>query len=311
MNAKKERPIFEGEFWLICIAAGVLLMSLVCFFSRRADLSSCERRMKVTVDFIKEQAGSYLQYNEIAVAKALMRETTVVQRVAEIPFDCDEETLEQYAKDMWATGVSVLNEKGELVREYTTDGVGYEELRKNIAPKRLENVLAYPQNTYIKRIYLADGSYADTAIRRCLDAPGVAVAYRRIKAEFADKSTISVQTLLQGYQHRLSGTVTLVEGNRVAATNDPALLDTEILDNTQLQTIRASGELDKIVYAGTDENGVHYYGMYSQGRDYYLYVYLPTDQIYKVTPSNVTVALIAYIVVLGMVYLLQWSSAKK
>ena len=97
----------------------------------------------------------------------------------------------------------------------------------------------------------------------------------------------------------------------MAATNDPALLDTEILDNTQLQTIRASGELDKIVYAGTDENGVHYYGMYSQGRDYYLYVYLPTDQIYKVTPSNVTVALIAYIVVLGMVYLLQWSSAKK
>ena len=311
MSAKKERPIFEGEFWLICIAAGVLLMSLVCFFSRQADLSSCERRMKVTVDFIKEQAGSYLQYNEIAVAKALMRETTVVQRVAEIPFDCDEETLEQYAKDMWATGVSVLNEKGELVREYTTDGVGYEELRKNIAPKRLENVLAYPQNTYIKRIYLADGSYADTAIRRCVDAPGVAVAYRRIKAEFADKSTISVQTLLQGYQHRMSGTVALVEGNRVAATNDPAMLDTEILDNTQLQTIRASGELDKIVYAGTDENGVHYYGMYSQGRDYYLYVYLPTDQIYKVTPSNVTVALIAYIVVLGMVYLLQWSSAKK
>lgn len=93
MNAKKERPIFGGEFWLICIAVGVLLMSLVCFFSRRADLSSCERRMKVTVDFIKEQAGSYLQYNEIAVAKALMRETTAVQRVAEIPFDCDEETL--------------------------------------------------------------------------------------------------------------------------------------------------------------------------------------------------------------------------
>ena len=103
MSAKKERPIFEGEFWLICIAVGVFLMSLVCFFSRQADLSSCERRMKVTVDFIKEQAGSYLQYNDIAVAKALMRETTAVQRVAEIPFDCDEETLEQYAKDMWAT----------------------------------------------------------------------------------------------------------------------------------------------------------------------------------------------------------------
>ena len=144
-----------------------------------------------------------------------------------------------------------------------------------------------------------------------MDAPGIAIAYRRIRAEFADKSTISVQTLLRGYEYRLSGTVALVEGKRVVAANDPTMLNTAMADDTRLQTIRASGEPDQIVYAGTDENGVHYYGMYSQGRDYYLYVYLPTDQIYKVTPSNVTVALIAYIVVLGMVYLLQWSSAKK
>ena len=63
--------------------------------------------------------------------------------------------------------------------------------------------------------------------------------------------------------------------------------------------------------AGLDENGTHYYGMYSHGRDYYLYIYLPVDQIYKVTPSSVTVTLIAYIVVLAMVYLLQWRSARK
>lgn len=311
MNAKKERPIFGGEFWLICIAVGILLLSLVCFFSQRADLDSCERRMKVTVDFVKEQAGSYLKFNDIAEAKALMRETTAVHQVAEIPFDCDEETLEQYARDMWATGISVLDERGVLLREYTTDGVGYEQLCEGIAPERLEKVLAYPQNVYLKRIYLEDGSYADVALRRCVDAPGIAIAYRRIRAEFADKSTISVQTLLRGYEYRLSGTVALVEGTRVTATNDPTMLNAEILDNPMLETIRASGELDKIVYAGTDDSGTHYYGMYSQGRDYYLYVYLPTAQIYKVTPANVTVALIAYIVVLGMVYLLQWSSAKK
>lgn len=172
-------------------------------------------------------------------------------------------------------------------------------------PERLANVLAYPQNTYIKRIYLADGSYADTAIQRSSDERGIVVAYCHTRAEFADKSTISVQTLLRGYERRLAGTVVLVEGKRVVAANDPQLLNTELADDPLLLAIRESGRPDELVDAGLDENGTHCYGMYSHGRDYYLYVYLPVDQIYKVTPSSVTVTLIAYLVVLAMVYLLQ------
>ena len=311
MDAKKYQPVFGEGFWLICIAVGVLLLGIVCFFSRREDLHSCERRMSVTVEFIKEQAGSYSKYNKIAVAKALVRETTAVPRLADISIDCDEETLRRLAEDVWVTGISVLNERSEILCEYTTDGVGYEALRAGIAPERLANVLVYPQNTYIKRIYLADGSYADTAIHRSSDEHGIIVAYRRTKAEFADKSTIAVQTLLRGYQHRLAGAVVLAEGNRVVAANDPKLLNTELSDNLMLCTIRESGRPDELVDAGFDEDGTHYYGMYSHGRDYYLYVYLPMDQIYKVTPSSVTVTLLAYLVVLAMVYLLQWRSARK
>lgn len=120
-----------------------------------------------------------------------------------------------------------------------------------------------------------------------------------------------MQTLLRGYEHRLAGTVVLVEGKRVVAANDPQLLNTELADDPLLLAIRESGRPDELVDAGLDENGTHYYGMYSHGRDYYLYIYLPVDQIYKVTPSSVTVTLIAYIVVLAMVYLLQWRSARK
>ena len=311
MNDKKSRPIFGGDFWLICIAVGILLLGVVCFFSQRADLRSCERRLGVTVDFVKEQADSYLKYNDIAVAKALMRETTAVGQLAEVPLNSDDEALQRYAREMWATGISLLDEQGVLLHEYTADGVGYEQICGDIAPERLEKVLTYPQNTYLKRIYLGDGSYVDTAIRRCVDAPGIAIAYRHIQAEFADKSTISVQTLLRGYEHRLAGTVALVEGNRVVAANDPEMLDARMSEKPLLQAIRAIGQPDQIVYAGADESGVHYYGMYSHGRDYYLYVYLPTDQIYRVTPSNVVVSLIAYLLVLAMVYLLQWRSAKK
>ena len=97
----------------------------------------------------------------------------------------------------------------------------------------------------------------------------------------------------------------------MVAANDPQLLNTELADDPLLLAIRESGRPDELVDAGLDENGTHYYGMYSHGRDYYLYIYLPVDQIYKVTPSSVTVTLIAYLVVLAMVYLLQWRSARK
>ena len=120
-----------------------------------------------------------------------------------------------------------------------------------------------------------------------------------------------MQTLLRGYGRRLAGTVVLVEGKRVVAANDPQLLNTELADDPLLLAIRESGRPDELVDAGLDENGTRCYGMYSHGRDYYLYVYLPVDQIYKVTPSSVTVTLIAYLVVLAMVYLLQWRSARK
>ena len=145
MDAKKNQPVFGEGFWLICIAVGVLLLGIVCFFSRREDLHSCERRMSVTVEFIKEQVGSYSKYNKIAMAKALVRETTAVPRLAGISMDCDEGTLHRLAEDVWVTGISVLDAQCELLCEYTTDGVGYEELRAGIAPERLANVLAYPQ----------------------------------------------------------------------------------------------------------------------------------------------------------------------
>ena len=311
MDAEKNQPITKGAFWLICITVGVLLLTAVYFFARRSDLRSCERRMSMTVEFVKEQAGSYSKYNKIAMAKALVWEASALTRLAGIPVDCDEETLHRRAEDVLVTGISVLDAQCELLCEYTSDGVGYEELRAGIAPERLANVLAYPQNTYIKRIYLADGSYADTAIHRSSDERGIVVAYRHTRAEFADKSTISVQTLLRGYEHRLAGTVVLVEGKRVVAANDPQLLNTELADDPLLLAIRESGRPDELVDAGLDENGTRCYGMYSHGRDYYLYIYLPVDQIYKVTPSSVTVTLIAYLVVLAMVYLLQWRSARK
>ncbi len=53
---------------------GLLFLGAVFLLSRHADMQDCERRMTELIDFVKEQSSSYVQYNETAVAKALVRE---------------------------------------------------------------------------------------------------------------------------------------------------------------------------------------------------------------------------------------------
>ena len=56
-------------------------------------MQDCERRMTELIDFVKEQSSSYVQYNETAVAKALVRETTAVQELDGVTLDCGEDEL--------------------------------------------------------------------------------------------------------------------------------------------------------------------------------------------------------------------------
>ena len=88
-------------------------MSVVYTSSHKADIRRCEERLTTTVEFIKDQTDSYVNYNNIAVAKSLMRGSTVIRTLEEISLDCSEAELEAYADKLWLTGISVLNQQGK------------------------------------------------------------------------------------------------------------------------------------------------------------------------------------------------------
>ena len=102
-----------------------MFLGMVFGLSRYSDMQSCEQRMNELIDFVKEQSSAYVQYNETAVAKALVRGTTEVQELDSLTLDCGEDALRQYTERLWLTGVSVVDAKGRLVCEYSTDGIGY------------------------------------------------------------------------------------------------------------------------------------------------------------------------------------------
>ena len=310
MNSNHLQTIFGKKFWLVCIAVGISLFGVVFALSRRADIQNCEQRLTGVMEFIKAQSADYTKYNDTAVAKSLVREAAAVHALEGLSLGCDEAALLEYARTLWLTGVSVLNAQGELVCEYTENGTGYAQLQSGIKMEPILSVIDYPQKTYVKRVELGGGNFVNVAVHSCADGTGVVLAYRYIPAEFSQKSVLSIQTLLDGYEISSTGTLLVAEDNRVAASNDPTLIGMNIFESERLMSIRRSGHADKLIRVYAPKGIEQCYGIYSHGRDYYLYAYVPARQVYTLTVMNLVITLVMYILVLTFVQGFRWNSAK-
>ena len=310
MNSNHLQTIFGKKFWLVCIAVGISLFGAVFALSRRADIQNCEQRLTGVMEFIKAQSADYTKYNDTAVAKSLVREAAAISALEDLSLDCDEAALSEYARMLWLTGISVLDAQGDLVCEYTENGTGYAQLQSGIKLEPILSVIDYPQKTYVKRVELGGDNFVNVAVHSCADGTGVVLAYRYIPAEFSEKSVLSIQDLLDGYEVSSTGTLLVAEDNQVAASNDPTLIGMDIFENERLMSIRRSGHADKLIRVYAPKGIEQCYGMYSHGQDYYLYAYVPARQVYTLTVMNLVITLVMYILILALVQVFRWNSAR-
>ena len=310
MNSNHLQTIFGKKFWLVCITVGISLFGAVFALSRRADMQNCEQRLTGVMEFIKAQSADYTKYTDTAVAKSLVREAAAVHALEDLSLDCDEAALSEYARMLWLTGISVLDAQGDLVCEYTENGTGYAQLQSGIKLEPILSVIDYPQKTYVKRVELGGDNFVNVAVHSCADGTGVVLAYRYIPAEFSEKSVLSIQDLLDGYEVSSMGTLLVAEDNRVAASNDPTLIGMNIFENERLMSIRRSGHADKLIRVYAPKGIEQCYGMYSHGQDYYLYAYVPARQVYTLTVMNLVITLVMYILILALVQVFRWNSAR-
>ena len=188
MNNNSRRIVSRRTFWCLCLAAGLLFLGAVFLLSRHADMQDCERRMTELIDFVKGQSSSYVQYNETAVAKELVRGTTAVQELDGVTLDCGEDELRQYVERLGLTGISVLDANGRLVCEYSTDSIGYTRLQTDLEAERVLAVIGHPQSTYdefwLERLAYQRAPYSqsasETVVRPRHGSLQNAAAHRRI-----------------------------------------------------------------------------------------------------------------------------------
>lgn len=309
MRTEKKQESFDRHFLLGCFVAGILVCTLVFILSVQITRRSWERRLIATVSFIKEQSASYSKYNDTALAKSLVREATAAQQLAALDTEDLQEHLESYAEELWLTGIVVLNEDGTLRCEYTTDGIGYEALQSYIT-EEITNTAEYAAKTYIKRVTLSDDSYTDLAVHGLSDGSGLVLAYRHVAARYAKKSVLSIQSILDGFQADQNGMIFITEGTELVAANDSALQENVERTEYVRQRIRGEGEAEHLSYIAPTKAAGGVFGLYSHGRDYYVYAFIPQGRIFNAALRGMLIALAVYIIIAAVYWGMRRRSLK-
>lgn len=309
MNNKSLKTIFDKRFLILLLAAGIVILGTTFLLSRRLDLANAEKRLNVSIDFMKERSSSYINYNDTVAAKSFVKNAVSVNQLSVREDLDDPEVIKKYAKELWLTGIVVLNEKHEPVNEFSEDEVSFDDFKDELTDGLICDLDKYDNKIYTKRVVLEDGSYIDLAEhKKETGTPGFVVAYRHIRAEFVDKSVLSIQDLLNGYPIEDNGTIIITDGNTVTASNDRTLVGNDISTDVNIQGLRKNGRADKLICVREKKGAAPVYGIYSYGRNYFVYIFCPASAVFTSTLTNMAIVTVFFISTVLGIALLKWHS---
>lgn len=274
----------------LLIGCGLILFLMTYFSSFSLDLNNAQGKLIETVESIKEQSANYVKYNETAIAKSLVRQAIAVENVNR-QMEAGK-FLEDIIDEFWLTGIVEVDEDGNLLRQYVLDDVDYEMVRDFVSDA-LKNVIEYSSDTYINRYELADNSYVDLACHKTSN--GAVLAYRHVLEQFASNSRLSIQDVLNGYPEKENGTIVVMQKDKIVASNNLDLLVEGSSD--VVEQIRKCNEANTLVRI----NSHNVYGMYSHGRDFYVYIYVNPSMVYNTTVPNVSIVMVFYCLIIGVI----------
>lgn len=317
------------------VASSSWLSSLGCFFRTRVFLlglvivlvvglvfwgiltKEARDRATSTLNYIQEQSLSFDSYNNASQAKSVMR---AIENAGQLARNIEEDggvsrnNFEQYVSELRLTGALVLSPEGEVEEEYSTDGVGSSQLLDTITNKTALEVAQYPQKTYTGRVELNDRSYVDFACAYRLDERGIVVSLYHTDAEFANRYTLSLQSMLNGYSAADYGTIVIEKNNKIIASNKNNNGDTDAVgvdtrNENVVKTIKNTCEANeqKIV----ESNGALYLGEYGKARDFYVYTYTSALPIFGKVALACFAAIVLYASILGAFIFLRHRSESK
>ena len=292
------------RFWIVVGLLGICMFvtAIFCFF--HTEKNEAEKRMVEIVNYVKVQCSTYTHYNESSESKSLLRAiesarqmSTNIDMEVKNRKQLDRKFLKENLQSLWVDGILVLDEEGKKVCEYSMDEGLMDEMIDYLQKDIIMDYTGYKERSYSERIARGDGSRIDIAACARKDAPGIVAVYYYTSPRFIRNYTLTIQSLLKGYNTEKDGTIIVADKGKIIASNDEKLLAQDVADNEIIQKMKKHTDSRHIFHLKNKGTGC--YGIMLKQRDYYIYMYLPDKEVFSNLPLRVTGVVFLYLIILS------------
>ena len=259
------------------------------------------------VNYVKVQCSTYTHYNESSESKSLLRAiesarqmSTNIDMEVKNRKQLDRKFLKENLQSLWVDGILVLDEEGKKVCEYSMDEGLMDEMIDYLQKDIIMDYTGYKERSYSERIVRGDGSRIDIAACARKDAPGIVAVYYYTSPRFIRNYTLTIQSLLKGYNTEKDGTIIVADKGKIIASNDEKLLAQDVADNEIIQKMKKHTDSRHIFHLKNKGTGC--YGIMLKQRDYYIYMYLPDKEVFSNLPLSVTGVVFLYLIILSFLW---------
>ena len=289
----------EKQIQIIGGLFGILVAAASLFYFFHAEKAQAEKRMVEIVNYVKVQCSTYTHFNESSESKSLLRAiesarqmSTNIKIETENGGKLSRDFLKENIQTLWVDGIIVLDTEGKTDCEYSMDETLTTEITEYLQKDIIMDFTGYEERSYSERFVREDGSYIDIAACARKDAPGIVAIYYYTSPEFARNYTLTIQGLLNGYSVQKDGTIIVADEGSIVASNDESLLGQNTTDNEVVQAMKKHTDSQHIYHL--KKEGIGCYGIMLKQRDYYIYAYLPDNEVFHNLPLSVISVIFLY-----------------
>lgn len=302
----------EAALLYLMLILSLLVMTVVYIHSGKSDLARLKEEMKDTADYVHTEYAMTKKFNQVTVMQSLDRTIDKlhnVQRTLARERVPTQDMLKERLNVLRLTGLLIVDRDGQVIEQATREGMVPEEFVKHIRNHVILDVADIPLKTYADRIRLADGSFIDFASGHTQEDDRVLIAYYHTPVTYADGYNLNLQKILSGFHTYASMEVVVAQGNTIIAGNTQDLSE----DRARYEAIVAAIKEAASQRENVNEpmairvNGGNYYASMSNGRNYFIYQFVPESHVFKDRTRHLLYAAIVCIIFGAMVL---WSRHK-
>lgn len=297
MDIKRKKK--EKRIQLLSGLIGICVAVVSLFYFFHAEKTEAEKRMVEIVNYVKVQCSTYTHYNESSESKSLLRAiesarqmSTNIKTEKENGGHLSRDFLKENLQTLWVDGIIILDKDGKTDCVYSRDESLTNEITEYLQKDIIMDFAGYEERTYSERFNRKDGSHIDIAACARKDAPGIVATYYYTSPEFARNYTLTIQGLLNGYSVQKDGTIIVADEGSIVASNDESLLGQNTTDNEVVQAMKKHTDSQHIYHL--KKKGIGCYGIMLKQSDYYIYAYLPDNEVFHNLPLSVISVILLY-----------------